>query len=130
MYTNITTNLMVENVNVSLAFYCDILGFKADLTLPDEQGKLQFAILTKDGLTIMMQDRENLISECPSLKTDRIQPSITLYIMVDNFEQLYQDIKQKHQILIDLHETFYGAKEFAISDVDGYVLTFTPQKTI
>ena len=50
--------------------------------------------------------------------------------MVDNFEALYEEPKVKCGILCDVHTTFYGAKEFAIADMDGYVLTFTESKEV
>lgn len=128
MYKNITTNLMVESVEKSVAFYQDILGFSMVTSVPGETGGLQFAILTKDGLNLMMQEKSNMIKEYPILNTARVQPSVTLYITVDNFEQAYENIKANHEILNDVHETFYGAKEFAIADINGYVLTFTEQK--
>jgi uncharacterized glyoxalase superfamily protein PhnB len=59
------------------------------------------------------------------LDTDKVHPSVTLYIAVDNFDELYQELKGRREILCDMHTTFYGSKEFAIADNSGYVLTFT-----
>jgi len=127
MYKSITTNLMVENVNESVAFYRDILGFSVLTSVPSENGGLQFAILSKDGLNLMMQEKNNLIKEYPILSTSKVQPSVTLYIAVDDFGGLYEELKAKCNILSDMHETFYGTKEFAIADNNGYVLTITEQ---
>ena len=128
MYTNMTTNLMVENVDKAIAFYQDILGFSVVASVPGKHDGLQFAILSKDKLTLMLQEKRNFIEEYPVLDTDKVHPSISLYITVDNFDALYEEIKGKHPINTELHTTFYGAKEFAITDADGYVLTFTEQK--
>ena len=125
MFTNMTTNLMVESVDKALAFYKDVLGFSVVASVPGKNDGLQFAILSKDKLSLMLQERTNLIEECPVLDTAKVCPSATLYTMVDNFEELYEEIKSKHPIYAEIHTTFYGAKEFAITDVDGYVLTFT-----
>ena len=128
MYKSITTNLMVESVDESIAFYQDILGFSVLTSVPSESGGLQFAILSKDGLNLMMQEKGDLIKEYPSLNTSRVQPSVTLYITVDDFGGLYEELKDKYNILSDVHETFYGTKEFAIADNNGYVLTITEHK--
>ena len=125
MFTSMTTNLMVESVDESLAFYKDKLGFVEVATVPSESGALQFAILQKDGLMLMFQERENLVSEYPILQTSKVQPSATLYIAVDNFDELYQELEDSYKILTEVHTTFYGSKEFAIADNNGYVLTFT-----
>jgi uncharacterized glyoxalase superfamily protein PhnB len=128
MYKGITTNLMVESVEESISFYRDTLGFSLITSVPSENGNLQFAILTKDGLNLMFQERGHLIKEYPILTTDKTLPSVTLYISVDNFEELYIELKNKCKLLSDVHETFYGSKEFAVADNNGYVLTFTEHK--
>ena len=128
MFTNMTTNLMVENVEKSLAFYQDILGFAVVVSVPSQAGGLQFAILAKDNLTIMVQEKNNLMKEYPVLKTEKLQPSITLYITVDNLDTLYSEIEKSYSINTKMHTSFYGAREFAITDADGYVLTFTESK--
>lgn len=128
MYTNITTNLMVKSVNETIAFYEGILGFSVMASVPGKNDELQFAILSKDKLMLMVQEKSNLIEEYPVLTTDKVQPSVTLYITVDNFDALYEELKSKYPINTELHTSFYGAREFAIIDVDGYVLTFTEHK--
>ena len=125
MYKDITTNLMVESVDETADFYSKILGFSVAASVPGKDGKLQFAILVKDNLTLMFQSRENLILEYPVLETVKTQPSATLYIKVDNFNELYEELKCKHEILVYIHKTFYGRNEFAVKDNNGYVLTFT-----
>lgn len=128
MYTNITTNLMVRSVDKAIDFYQDILGFSLVASVPGKSDELQFAMLSKDNLMLMMQERRNFIEEYPVLNTEQVRPSISLYIMVDDFEVFYEKIKGKYPLNTDLHTSFYGAKEFAITDMDGYVLTFTEQK--
>lgn len=130
MYKSMTTNLMVENVDESVAFYRDILGFSVINSVPKDSGDLQFAIISRDNLMLMLQEKGNLIEEYPILNTSKVHPSVTLYIMVGNFDDLYKEIRSKHEILCDIHNTFYGAKEFAIADNSGYVLTFTENKDI
>jgi uncharacterized glyoxalase superfamily protein PhnB len=51
--------------------------------------------------------------------------SVTANLMVDNFDELYHSLEERHEILCDIHTTFYGSKEFAAADNSGYVLTFT-----
>ena len=128
MYQNMTANLMVEQVERTIAFYRDILGFSAVVTVPGKNGGFQFAILAKDGLSLMLQERTNLTEEYPILRTERVQPSATLYITVDHFDDLYGAVKEKHPIYTGIHTSFYGAREFAILDPDGYVLTFSEQR--
>ena len=128
MFKSGTTNLMVESVDKTVEFYEKMLGFQTVASVPKENGAIQFAIVIRDNLTLMFQDRENLILEYPVLKTDKVRPSVTIYIKVDNLKELYIELKSKAKILCDIHETFYGANEFAIEDINGYVLTFAEDK--
>lgn len=125
MYKNITTNLMVESVDTSVNFYQEILGFEVVASVPAKNQELQFTILAKDSVTLMLQEKNNLGEEYPILATEKIRPSITLYITIENFEDFYIAIKKSYPIYTEKHTTFYGSKEFAITDPDGYVLTFT-----
>ncbi|MGM0165785.1 hypothetical protein IGI39_000735 [Enterococcus sp. AZ135] len=125
MYKNITTNLMVASVDASVKFYQEILGLEVVASVPAKDQTLQFAILAKETITLMLQEKNNLIEEYPILATEEIQPSITLYITIENFEDYYAATKESCPIYAEPHTTFYGAKEFAVTDPDGYVLTFT-----
>lgn len=128
MYKNITTNLMVASVDASVKFYQEVLGLEVVASVPAKNQTLQFAILAKEAMTLMLQEKENLSEEYPILAAEKIQPSITLYITVENFNEFYRTIKTNYLIYTELHKTFYGANEFAITDPDGYVLTFTEYK--
>lgn len=99
MYKNITTNLMVESVDTSVNFYQEILGFEVVASVPAKNQELQFAILAKDSVTLMLQEKNNLGEEYPILATEKIQPSITLYITIENFEDFYIAIKNPIQFI-------------------------------
>lgn len=121
---------MVENVEKSISFYEGILGYTVSATAPNEDGSLQFAILAKDDTHLMIQERTNLISELPTYAAQKVQPSATIYVMVDNFSELYGELSGKAELLVELHETFYGAKEFGVADPDGHAVVFTEDKEI
>lgn len=125
MFKSMTPNLMVGDVQATIDFYKNILGFSVVASVPNEKTRLQFAILVKDEFNLMIQERSNFIEEYPSLKVSKVQPSISLYIQVNNFESFYNELKSHYPIISDIHSTFYGSKEFAIEDNNGYVLTFT-----
>ncbi len=134
MYKKITANIIVSNVNEILDFYEKILGFSLQMGVPEGSKKvvtahdaatpLGFAIIRRDDVELMLQSRESLAKELPSLAASSIGTSFTLYIQVDDIEALYKGIKDKTEIIEDLHTTFYGAQEFCIRDSGGHVLTF------
>lgn len=128
MIKSITANMMVTNVKESVSFYCDTLGFSLINSVASHEGYLNFAILSKDEQLIMLQQKDNFIAEYPILNTEKVSPSISLYIVVDNFDDMYNLVKDKALVLIDIHTTFYGSKEFAIADNNGYVITIVEEK--
>ncbi len=125
MYETITTNIMVKNVKETIKFYEEKLGFQKVLSVPENGEKLDFAIIAKDKISIMFQEQENLLEEYPSLKTNEIIPTFTLFITVENVEQLYKELSGKVKIAKELHQTFYGKDEFAIFDNNGNILTIS-----
>ncbi len=125
MYETITTNIMVKNVKETIKFYEEKLGFKKILSVPEQGEILNFAILNKDKISIMLQEQENLTSEYPTLKTNEIVPTFTLFITVNDVLAIYNELKDKVEIAKELHKTFYGKDEFAIFDNNGNVLTIS-----
>lgn len=119
MLKSLTPNLMAEDVSKSIQFYIEVLG----LELVDEVPHV-FAILGKGDLQIMLENREALIEEYPSLQTDRVVASLSLFIKVADIQTLYETVRKKTKILKEMNKTFYGSLEFAIEDPDGTVITF------
>lgn len=125
MYETITTNIMVKNVKETIKFYEGKLGFQKVLSVPEEGEILNFAILNKDKISIMIQEQKNLIEEYSTLKTGEIVPTFTLFITVDDVLAVYSELKDKVKIAKELHKTFYGKDEFAIFDNNGNILTIS-----
>lgn len=107
---------MVKNVKETIIFYEDKLGFQKVLSVPDDGEILNFAIMSKDKVSIMLQEQGNLIEE---------YPTFTLFIAVDNVTELYEELKNQVIIAKELHQTFYGKDEFAIFDNNGNILTIS-----
>lgn len=123
MYESVVPNIMVKSVRDTLKFYKEKLGFQKVLSVPEQGEEFDFIILQKDSVTIMFQEQENLIQEYPTLKTERIMPTFTLFITVKDVRKLYEELKEKVEFAKDLHQTFYGRDEFAIFDNNGNILT-------
>lgn len=121
---SLTPNLMVESVNESIKFYNTVLGFSTFQTVP-ETGELEWAMITKDEISIMFQKTESLKEEYPELKDQKSGGALTFYIKTSNVSDFYNEIKNKVNITHDLHKTPYGANEFSISDPDGFILVFS-----
>lgn len=125
MYEAVTTNIMVKNVTETIAFYKEKLGFQKVLSVPESGDVLNFAILVKDKISIMLQEQHNLIEEYPALSIAEIKPTFTLFITVSDVAALYEELKDKVTLAKELHKTFYGKDEFTVFDNNGNILTIS-----
>lgn len=122
-FKKITPNIMVEDVNKTVEFYRNVLSFEVLATVP-ETGQFDWAMLKRDGVEIMFQSRPSLSGELPVFTDMPIAASLTLYTDVEDIVALYNAVKDKVTVVQDMHKTFYGAQEFAIRDINGYILNF------
>jgi uncharacterized glyoxalase superfamily protein PhnB len=129
----ITANLMVNDVNKTIDYYVNNLDFKFAMGVDAnkitkleqcDDTKLVWAIIKKNDIEIMLQAQHSLINEVPEFKGRTVGGTFTLYISMADTKRFYQKIKNKVEIIKDLHKTFYGAYEFAIKDLNGYILYF------
>lgn len=125
MYETITTNIMVKDVKATIEFYEKKLGFQKIVSVPEEGDILNFAILSKDNISIMLQEQKNLVEEYSTLQTEKIIPTFTLFITVKDVQKVYEELKEKVKVVKELHKTFYGKEEFAIFDNNGNILTIS-----
>jgi lactoylglutathione lyase len=120
----VTPNLKVKNVKDTINYYAEIFGFEVVVTVPElESEKLNFGMVKKNDVVLMFQEKTNLEEEYPELKSDIQTKGLTLFFRVSNIEELYKNIENKAHIIKKLHNTFYNTKEFAIQDINGFVLT-------
>jgi len=128
MYESLTPNIMVADVNATVKWYKDHFNFE----LANKEGSLdkplEWAVIKADNVEIFFQKKESLLKEMPVLKGKKIGASLTFYIKVRNIQSLYGSVKEKVEIVRDIRKTFYGAKEFAVRDLNGYILVFSEIK--
>jgi len=124
---------MVDDVNKTIDYYITNLDFKFAMGVDADKNvkmvrkddtKLVWAIVKKNDVEIMLQVQHSLINEVPEFKGRTAGGTFTLYISMTDTKSFYEQIKGKVEIIKDLHKTFYGAYEFAIKDLNGYILYF------
>ena len=125
---SLTPNLMVNDVEETIEYYTDVLGFTLLRTVP-ETGNLNWAMVKLNEVVIMFQSTTSLKSDLPRLKGEKPGGGLTFYIKVDGVSELYGQLTDNDvEIISDLESTFYDTLEFSIVDVNGYVLTFSEDK--
>ena len=79
--TSLVPNLIVADVDRSLAFYRDVLGFTAEQTVPDVP-PLVFAILRSGPVEVYLNAPGPAVEEYPAFKDRPIGGTLTLFIRV------------------------------------------------
>ena len=110
--------LAVANMDETVAFYCDVLGFSVVKKFPE------YATVERDGATIhFMPAADESVLKAVRGHTD-------IYIEVENIAALWahvQKFKDRYRIR-ELFDQPYGMTEFHIGDPNG-CLVFVGQKT-
>jgi uncharacterized glyoxalase superfamily protein PhnB len=122
-FKKLTPNLVVASVERSLAFYVNTLGFERGMTVPDAS-PFVFASVTSGPVEMFFNDAAAAVKEYPAFSGKPIGATGTLFIEVDGVDALHDRLKSTVKIVMPLVTQFYGTREFAIEDPDGYVVTF------
>jgi len=125
--TKLTPNLVVSDVERSVTFYRDALGFVVETTVPDEAPYV-FAIVRSGPVEVFLNAPEPAIAEYPAFRDRPIGGTLTLFIDVKGIEQSYDELKDRVPVVMPLETKWYGVTEFAIADPDGYLITFAERK--
>lgn len=122
-FKKLTPNLLVSDVSRSLAFYIEVLGFTRGMTVPDE-APFVFASVTSDAVEIFFNDAAVAVKEYPAFAGRPIGATATMFIEMEGVDALHARLEGKVTIAMPLVTQWYGLKEFAIVDPDGYLITF------
>ena len=121
--TKLTPNLIVSDVQRSLAFYRDVLGFTVGATVPDASPYV-FAIVQSGPVEVFLNAPEPAIAEYPAFKGRPIGGTLTLFIEVVDIARAHASLKDRVKVVMPLEHKWYGVTEFAFEDPDGYLITF------
>jgi uncharacterized glyoxalase superfamily protein PhnB len=110
--TGLVPMLRTHDVDVTVNFYRDLLGFECASRMEG------WAALQKDAVEIMVA--------APNAHEPFDKPSFTgsLYFRADDVDALWQQVKDKAKIVYPIEDFDYGMREFAILDNNGYLLQF------
>ena len=104
----------VPSVRATAEWYTSI-GFKL-LRQNEEDGEMNWAKLSFGGSEVMLNAGGK-----PSLEFRR---EVDLYILVEDVDGLCRRLKERVELVEDLHDTFYGMREFVIRDNNRFWITF------
>jgi uncharacterized glyoxalase superfamily protein PhnB len=126
-FTDVTPNLIVSDIDRSLAFYRDVLGFSLVTTVPDA-APFVFAWLKRDEVSVFLNTVGSVKDSLPDLAARPIGGTNTLFMTVEagtpaeGIDALFDSVESKARVVMPLKDQFYGMREFGIEDPDGYVI--------
>jgi uncharacterized glyoxalase superfamily protein PhnB len=117
----VTPVLYAEEIEASLAFWVDRLGFHKTAAVPDGN-KLAFVALQHGSTEIMLQTLASQEKDIPGWSKQFRGPTF-LYVEVSRLDDV---ITQLHGVKVEIPErkTFYGAREIGYKDPGGHVVLF------
>lgn len=125
--TAISPSLIVSNVDQTIAFYRDKLGFEATFQEPKEDPF--FAVICRDGAQMLVKSHRGITplpnhQRHPFLRWDAFVYAPDPDALAANF------VENGTTFSMPLADTHDGLRGFEVTDPDGYVLFFgRPRET-
>jgi lactoylglutathione lyase len=127
MFEKLRPNLMVHDVNETVDYYKKVFGAELEMSVP-EQGTWDWAMVKMDNVQIMFEVRRTMSEGYKGFEGKEIGGTLSFYIDVKDVDALHAKVKAAGAKVVDIYETFYGAREFYVEDLNGYMLTFSSRK--
>ena len=105
----------VPDVRATVDWYVGV-GFAVLETYGDHRGGLSFAMLSFGSGEVMFSSGGS-----PSPRERR---EVDLYVHTDDVDAIYEQIKDRVDVVEGPHETFYGMREVIIRDLNRFWITF------
>ena len=119
-FLDLVPMLMCADVQASIRFYTDILGFEVTGRM-DDVGATGFASLANGAARLMLAS-PTYVAEAP--KVDGMYTQSNYYFYVEDAEALRGSVVDRGWRATPCVKRFYGLLEFEVVDPDGHVLLF------
>jgi uncharacterized glyoxalase superfamily protein PhnB len=109
--------LAVISIDETILFYRDTLGFEC--------------VNRMDGWAALRKDDVEIMVSLPNAHEPFEKPELTgsLYFNVADVDACWEQVKDKVNVIYPLENFYYGMREFAIRDNNGYILQFGQEIT-
>ncbi|MEE9441699.1 MAG: VOC family protein [candidate division Zixibacteria bacterium] len=117
---SLTPELVTEDISGTIKFYTEVLNLELISSYPNENP--EWIKLKCGDNYIMFESRDSLGKLIPEINKKNIGGSFNIYFEVVNIDKLYERIKNTTDVIVPIINTPF--KQFAIKDVNGYILLF------
>jgi len=116
--TGIAPQFLVADLDRSIAYYRDKLGFELDFVYQSF-----YASVVRDGFAIHLKHGHRLAAEREFRKQSE---HLDAYVSVSGVRGLFHELETRGaQILQPLEEQPWACLDFCVEDPDGYILCFS-----
>ena len=116
--TGIAPQFLVDDLDRSIAYYRDRLGFEHDFTYQSF-----YAGVSRDGFTIHLKHAPKLAADRAHRKQNE---HLDAYISVSGIRDLFSELQMRGAYVIrPLDERPWACLDFHVEDPDGYILCFS-----
>lgn len=120
VYDDLIPMLICRDVQASVRFYCDVLGFRVKDEMADV-GKTGWASI-ECGRAALMLASPTYVPEAPTV--DGRHPQAIHYFYPRDLDAVHQRVEDAGWPVGAIEERFYGMREFEVVDPSGHVLCF------
>ena len=129
MQSRLIPELEVSDLQQSLLFYVEAIGFKLEYERPEER----FAMLDLDGVRLILEEAAGPGRRFRTAPLEKpFGRGVNFQIEVADADALYERVvAAETEIIIPLEERWYrsndqefGNRQFVVADPDGYLLRF------
>ena len=122
--------LTTDDLDGTIAFYRDTLGFEVAATFPEENPNWCYlkrgdSHLMFSSLDLPDHDHDEHGHDKAEEHHDHGPTGVwTLYVYPDDVDSLWERIKGQAPVAFPPYDTDYGMREFGIRDPNGFMLSF------
>jgi catechol 2,3-dioxygenase-like lactoylglutathione lyase family enzyme len=121
--TRLSPILWTKNLKETIDFYENVLDFKSSSSFPN------FVYLSREDVALMFVVPEGEPEDCKDADNPESffpRPLLTgsIYIYIDQVDELWNSIKDKTRIKSSLEDREYLMRDFSILDNNGYEIVF------
>jgi PhnB protein len=119
----VVPNLWVDAVEPLRDFYMQTLGFRHRMGIVGKDGKLDFAIVTRNGSMVMMGRPTERI-EGTAAAHGNARP-VELYVHIDDVDAYHDEVTGRGlRVATPPTTQWWGDRTFSVKDPYGYVIWF------
>jgi uncharacterized glyoxalase superfamily protein PhnB len=112
-------HLPVRNLQQTLDYYRDNLGFYEEWTWTNDEGTVIDGGIRRDDMRLLFAEDPEFVNVINSYRKSRLP----LMWFVDNIDEIFSEFQKREIEFADtLKVHAYGLKEFAFVDINGYYI--------